>query len=98
MFPFCHPRERGDDRKESGDTVNILSTSVHGIRKEDIDNKSTFVFVGNSFINFDEIEKTKTIKKVARDPKFDFIADNNFPTKIGYTGIQTITKTEGLNE
>jgi hypothetical protein len=78
--------------QKTGDTVNILTTANNGFNQED----------GNKVFNFfneDNVaskvlqEKTgnnnssnKPIDKVARDPQFDEIADNNYPTVIGVIG------------
>lgn len=43
----------------------------------------------NSNISDVKNNKTKSIKYVIRNPKFDFIADNNFPTVIGSFGVTT---------
>ena len=88
----------------SGDTVNILTTARNGFEKED-ENK-VFVFYNEDNIltklaqtylstkdtgNLENIE-LKDIQKVARDPKFDFIADNNFPTIVGIIGLKSLPK------
>ncbi len=92
--------------QESGDTVNILSTGVHGLTKKD-EHKVFNYFNENSLVsklnqmnsdelnNIESFDKIKNIEpkieyqlinKVARDPKFDDIADNNYPTVIGLIG------------
>jgi hypothetical protein len=35
-------------------------------------------------------------KKVARDPSYDYIADNNYPTVIGVIGIASENKDQGV--
>lgn len=87
--------------QETGDTVNILTTTNNGIGKSD--EQTVFNFLnaddlGTKILqtDVDDIEnldikklskaKTKQIKKVVRDPEFDFLADNNYPTVIGSIG------------
>jgi hypothetical protein len=38
-----------------------------------------------------DVEIRKDIELVARDPKFDYLAINNYPTVIGYIGVVTIS-------
>ena len=92
--------------QKSGDTVNILSTGVYGLTKDD-EHKVFNYFNENSLISklsqmdqgklndikhvdkMNELEpqvEYKLINKVARDPKFDDIADNDHPTVIGLIG------------
>ena len=88
----------------SGDTVNILTTANNGFKKGD--EKKVYNFLNSDNIatkiaqtdlknlestNFNETE-LKDIKKVLRDPEFDYIADNNFPTIIGVIGKTEVSK------
>jgi len=86
--------------KESGDTVNILSPFSNRFTQKDAD--KVFKFSGKESMALkaiQEIQNEDILKdvdlnnvsfvkydKVARDPKFDFIADNDFPTTIGIIG------------
>jgi len=88
--------------QKSGDTINILSAFENYLTDGDKD--SVFIFlsqnhVGNKIIQSDkimditkitDIEKIplKKINKVARDPRFDYIANNNYPTVIGTVGME----------
>ncbi|MES2773432.1 MAG: hypothetical protein V4722_04580 [Bacteroidota bacterium] len=63
--------------QKTGDTVNILTTSDNGFVATDGDKVFNFI---------PEINPSKEIHKVARDPEFDGIADNHFPTVIGTIG------------
>lgn len=89
--------------QESGDTVNILSPINNGFKKSDGNKTFIFVSKENvafKYLQMDsekltelnDIEKIaqepeKKISKVARDPEFDSIADNDYPTIIGLIGI-----------
>ncbi len=81
---------------DTHDTVNILTGSYLWIEENDRD--ETFYFYGKENIttkliysniedisSFEDIEnlKLKEINKVTRDPRYDFIANNNFPAIIG---------------
>lgn len=82
----------------SGDTVNILTTANNGLRKEDGEQVFNFYNSDNIAtkmlqINLDDLDlnnldkiELKKINKVARDPEFDYLADNSFPTIIGVIG------------
>lgn len=88
--------------QKTGDTVNVLTTADNGFTKEDKDkvfnyfNQDSFATkvsqIGvDNLENIKDIEDinnipAKDIKKVARDPKFDYLADNNYPTVIGSIG------------
>lgn len=92
--------------KETGDTVNILTTSDNGFKKEDGDKVFNY-FNENNYMtklgympedadkikhvkDFDNIQAPK-IDKVARDPRYDYIANNKFPTVKGSVGTVTDT-------
>lgn len=78
--------------QETGDTVNILTTIMNGFKPESNKQVYNYISPNNQFYPFlDENNNeagnnNKTITKVARDPEFDYIADNNFPTVIGMIG------------
>jgi len=88
--------------QKTGDTVNILTTVDNGITMDDKDKIFNFFNqdnVASKLIQMDldnlkdvkdisDINKAdlKKIDKVARDPKFDNIADNNYPAIIGTIG------------
>lgn len=94
--------------QRTGDTVNILTTADNGITMDDKDKIFNFFNQDNvaskliqmdldnlkDIKHIDDINKTemKKIDKVARDPKFDDIADNNYPTIIGSIGTFTPNK------
>lgn len=94
--------------QRTGDTVNILTTADNGITMDDKDKIFNFFNQDNvaskliqmdldnlkDIKHIDDINKTemKKIYKVARDPKFDDIADNNYPTIIGSIGTFTPNK------
>jgi hypothetical protein len=92
--------------QKTGDTVNILTTADNGLTIEDkIFNFFNQDNVASKLIQMDldnlkdikqidDINKVemKKIDKVARDPKFDDIADNNYPTIIGSIGTFTPNK------
>ena len=90
--------------EKTGDTVNVLTIADNGFSAQDRDKIFNF-FTANSVMtkimqtgtenldgtNVKDLEKIelKKIDKVLRDPKFDPIADNNFPTVIGTIGTMT---------
>lgn len=63
---------------------NLASQVTSGIVQMDMENLKDI----NHIDDFKQMEPPK-IKKVARDPAFDKIADNDFPTIIGSIGIMT---------
>jgi len=84
---------------EKGDTINILSTTINNIGKNDQNTVFSYFDQNNIVskllqIDTDELIilenikniKPKKINRVARDPKFDYIADNTYPTVIGNIG------------
>jgi hypothetical protein len=91
--------------QKTGDTVNILTTADNGLTMEDKDKVFNFFNQDNvaskliqmdpeklkEIKHIDDINNTelKKIDKVARDPNFDGIADNNYPTIIGTIGTMT---------
>lgn len=87
--------------QESGDTVNVLTTANNGFKKEDAEKVFNFFNKDNVVtkisqsdmedienITADKLKNTplRNITKVARDPDFDYLADNDFPTVIGSIG------------
>jgi len=92
--------------QKTGDTVNILTTADNGITRDDKDKIFNFFNQDNlaskliqmdlnnlqDIKHVDDVNKVemKKIDKVARDPKFDNIADNNYPTIIGSIGTLTM--------
>lgn len=87
--------------QKTGDTVNILTTANNGFAKTDGDEVFNFfgqehlasLLMQTDLSNMNELgsiedlpKGAKRITKVARDIKFDDIADNHFPTVIGYVG------------
>jgi hypothetical protein len=93
--------------QETGDTVNILTFSDNGFKMEDgdkvfnyFDENNHITKIGHSLEKIDSIEhvddiekiQNPKINKVARDPRYDDIADNNYPTVIGTIGIMTNTQ------
>lgn len=91
--------------QKTGDTVNILTTSINDLKKNSGD--IVFNYYGpdsditlmsqidveqlKKGMQIDEIRKLprKRIDRVARDPKYDDIADNHFPTVIGCIAVTT---------
>ena len=76
--------------QRTGDTVNILTTVPNGFTMEDKDkifNYFTQDNIVSKTLQPDLDNKVKKIDKVARDPNFDNIADNNYPTVIGIIGV-----------
>ena len=98
--------------QKTGDAVNILTTAENGLTAEDKDNVFNFFNQGNIVSklaqldveklkvikHIDDINKTesKKIDKVARDPEFDDIADNNYPTIIGSIGTFSPSSPDSL--
>lgn len=95
---------------ESGDTVNILTTEQNLLNETDdykIYNyfNENDISTKLAQMNLDSIEsithtdqfdkiKLRKPKKVVRDPEFDMIGSNNFPTVIGSIGKLTTNQTE----
>ena len=91
--------------QKTGDTVNILTTANNEITMSDKDKVFNYFNQDNvatkllqmDLLNIKEIKHiddidqmdSKKIDKVARDPDFDNIANNNFPTVIGSIGTKT---------
>lgn len=85
--------------QKTGNTVNVLSAVENDISTNGDDVKYCFIRANHmrsilSQVGIDKPEKTPAINelskselrkynKVVRDPKFDHIADNNYPTIIG---------------
>ncbi|MCB0737305.1 MAG: hypothetical protein KDC92_07320 [Bacteroidetes bacterium] len=84
--------------EQNGDTINVLSIHNPGFKETDMGQKFTFQsFTGEmgqliyrQFKHLDENNREQIdlpeIKIVARDIKYDFIAQNNHPTVIGFLG------------
>jgi hypothetical protein len=88
--------------QKTGDTVNILTPVNNGFSKGDEDKIFNYFDqnnLGSKLIqmdseklkNMDDVYEAskkapKKIMKVVRDPKFDNIADNKYPTVIGSIG------------
>lgn len=66
--------------------MNILTPINNGFKQTDGDR--TFIFVSKNNIAYNQLQNTldNKISKVARDPAFDKIADNTYPTVIGMVG------------
>lgn len=93
--------------QKTGDTVNILTTVNHYLTMDDKDKVFNFFNQDNfatkigqmDLKNIDDLkhiddlanQPTQNITKVARDPEFDFVADNDYPTIIGSMGVTTET-------
>ncbi len=89
--------------QRTGDTINVLTTGDNGFKEGDGDKIFVFLNENNvmtRFMNLNAEERAATkninelankeekrLEKVARDPNFDFIADNDFPTIIGSIGF-----------
>lgn len=88
--------------QKTGDTVNILTPVNNGFTIDDLDkvynyfdqnNLMSQVVLANpeNLVDANKVNEAKKnlhkkITKVARDPQFDVIADNNYPTVIGTIG------------
>ncbi|WMJ74003.1 hypothetical protein RCC89_12635 [Cytophagaceae bacterium ABcell3] len=88
--------------QKSGDTVNILTTADNGLKLEDKNKVFNFFTednIASKIMQMDpddiedikslediESQPSKTISKVARDPEFDEVADNSYPTIKGSIG------------
>lgn len=86
--------------QKSGDTINILTTINNGFQSDVKDKVFTFMSKDSEMgkvlqnisydndYNLSKVDKSKLkpITKVVRDPRFDYLADNNFPTIIGFIG------------
>lgn len=88
--------------EETGDTVNILTTANTPFKSSDVDSVFTYFDEDNLIFKIAQIgaanlepnsiieqaEKTKPIryKKVWRDPTFDHLAKNTFPSVFGVIG------------
>jgi hypothetical protein len=90
--------------QKTGDTVNVLTTAENGFTINDADKIFNYFDESNiatkslqlssEAIRDLDVEKLKNlqpkqISKVVRNEKYDYIADNNFPTVIGSIGILT---------
>lgn len=91
--------------QKTGDTVNVLTTTNNGFAPDEGDKVFNFLSQDNQMASLvhsdlshvkdikdlENFEKPdlSTIKKVARDPEFDYLADNNYPTIIGWVGTVT---------
>ena len=89
--------------QKNGDTVNILTTVNNGFLPSDKDKIFNYfdqnnIVTQNTYLRPEDVGKlngpnkkdtTHKILKVARDPKYDGIANNNYPTVIGTIGIFT---------
>jgi len=74
------------ESQKTGDTINILTTANNVFVQQD----------GGKIFNFLPDENTTDhFQKVARDPEYDHIADNNFPTVIGGIG-ELVQKPDNL--
>nr|WP_294904322.1 hypothetical protein [uncultured Lacibacter sp.] len=92
--------------QKTGDTVNILTLINNGFSTDDGDKVFNFLDQHSlaaklvvqdpeklaNVDNVKQLDKEEITKatKVARDPAFDFLADNKYPTVIGFIG--TISK------
>lgn len=89
--------------QQSGDTVNILTLINNGFSADDGDKVFNYLdqnnfaaklmlmdpaeLANNDMVKDEKKEELKKTTKVARDPSFDFLADNNHPTVIGFIGV-----------
>lgn len=87
--------------QKTGDTVNVLTTINNGLEEDAGDRIYTFFNQSNPMAkiihedvkhvtNIEELNAVKVdlsgIRKVARDPQFDYLAKNNYPSIIGWIG------------
>jgi len=94
--------------QKTGDTVNVLTALDNELTMADKDKVFNFTTPDDIFSkmiqmdpddladikNVDDINniEVKEINKVARDPEFDAIADNKYPTIVGALGTMTKNK------
>lgn len=94
--------------QKTGDTVNVLTALNNELTMADKDSVFNFLTQDNivskmiqmdpddlaDIKNVDDVNKIELteINKVARDPEFDAIADNTYPTVIGTLGKMTQNK------
>lgn len=81
---------------KTGDTINILTTAFNAITYEDRD--KVFVFISQKKMDDITNKTTPKIDKVARDPRFDDIADNKHPTVFGAIGTMTTNTEAQINQ
>ena len=95
--------------QSSGDTVNILTTINNGFERDSGNEVYNFLTADNQVVQLmhgdyeniksvDELEKlapvdVRHINKVVRDPQFDYLADNQYPSIVGWVG-----KTGNVND
>jgi hypothetical protein len=88
--------------QKTGDTVNILTSINNGFKTDEADKVYNFFNQDNIITKMMHVSsdssnkmnhvddynnfKYKKISKVARDPNFDYLADNQYPTIIGSIG------------
>lgn len=85
--------------QKSKDTINVLTTYNNRFKQNDkyetftFKNKNDIItkLLQSDLKNFEKLDlnninnnQIKKISKVARDPDFDYIADNSFPSIIGF--------------
>ena len=91
--------------QKTGDTVNILTSMDNGFTVDDLDKVYNYFDQNNlmsqlvlanpeNLVDADKVNDAKKnlqkkITKVARDPQFDVIADNHYPTVIGTIGTKS---------
>lgn len=91
--------------QKTGDTVNIFTTVENGFQPTDGDVVYNFLSGDNAVVRIahagpctvehaSDMEKlpgvdTRSITKVVRDPDFDYLARNNYPSIIGWIGTYT---------
>jgi len=66
--------------QKTNDTVNILTFHWYDWKNYE---SETLKFQKVNYDTYIKNDNKRNMKKVARDPKFDNIADNNYPTIIG---------------
>lgn len=87
--------------KKSGDTVNVLTMECDVVNFSDTLPTYNFFNIENQlklirsiegsggtypFMNIKDTTRWRNFQTVVRDPKYDFIAENKFPTLIGTIG------------
>lgn len=91
--------------QKTGDTINILTPVDNGFSISDKDKVFNYmdrnsIVTQTMIVDYDTAAdpnklreaaqaRLKKISKVARDPKYDEMADNNYPTVIGTIGVMT---------
>ena len=79
--------------QSSQQTINILTPTQHSTNP--IDRETTYLFLPEDHsLTRLELQKTPNPTHVIRNPAFDAIADNDFPTVVGLVRFLTVVDTD----